>query len=180
MVFHVITTEYAFVTLITWTTNVMHVMLVFLTFRHVKVNPKQYYVIQWLTFVTLISKLAIVTEMDRLALHVMTLVCAVVKPISWMTNVIHVMLVFLTSQHVKVNNTSYLCSTYNKRLTLMRWFFKFQPVIVMEMGQMVFHAITTEYALVKPISWMTNVMRVTLVFLTFQHAKVINSLSQLL
>ena len=62
----------------------------------------------------------------------------------------------------------------------LKLFSKFQAVIVMEMGQMVFHAITPEYAVVKPISRMTNVTRVMLVFLTFQHVKVINSLIQLL
>ena len=62
----------------------------------------------------------------------------------------------------------------------LKLFSKFQAVIVMEMGQMVFHAITPEYAVVKPISRMTNVTHVMLVFLTFQHVKVINSLIQLL
>ena len=53
----------------------------------------------------------------------------------------------------------------------LKLFSKFQAVIVMEMGQMVFHAITPEYAVVKQISSITNVMDVILVFLTFQHVK---------
>ena len=72
---------------------------------------------------------------------------------------------------------SFLVKQVSQNLKL---FSKFQAVIVMEMGQMVFHAITPEYAVVKPISRMTNVTRVMLVFLTFQHVKVINSLIQLL
>ena len=62
----------------------------------------------------------------------------------------------------------------------LKLFSKFQAVIVMEMGQMVFHVITPEYAVVKQISSTTNVMDVILVFLTFQHVKVISSLIQLL
>ena len=43
--------------------------------------------------------------MAQLVLPVMTMVYAVVNPISWMTNVMSVMLVSLSFRHVKVNNT---------------------------------------------------------------------------
>ena len=59
-----------------------------------------------LTFISF-SKLVIVMEMARLALHVMTMEYVVVKPISQMTNVMYVMLAFLTFLHVQVSHTKY-------------------------------------------------------------------------
>ena len=56
-------------------------------------------------FVISFFQLAIVMPKDQMVKHVMIMVYAVVKLILSMTNVMHVILAFLTFRHVKVSYT---------------------------------------------------------------------------
>ena len=90
-------------------TNAIHALLVFITFRLVKVNLYSYcinssfIIIIFLTWFYFISQLATVTHRDLLAILVMIMVNVVVKLMSSMTNAIPVRMVFLTFRLAKVS-----------------------------------------------------------------------------
>ena len=62
---------------------------------------------------------------------------------------------------------------------ILKFFFQFQLVIVMEMGQMTLHVMTMVYAIVMLTLSMTNVMHVMLDILTFLHVIVSNTMNLL-
>ena len=82
--------------------NVMRVLLVISTLLHVKVNIR-ITLILGIAFVISFSKfqLVIVIQLGQLVLHVMSMVFAVVKLTSPVTNVILVLLFMKTFLHVK-------------------------------------------------------------------------------
>ena len=109
-------------------TNAMHALLVFITFRLVKVNLYSYcinssfIIIIFLTWFYFISQLATVTHRDLLAILVMIMVNVVVKLISSMTNAIPVRMVFLTFRLAKVSIIYLLSYLYCINTTLINVF----------------------------------------------------------
>ena len=109
-------------------TNAIHALLVFITFRLVKVNLYSYFInssfiiIIFLTWFYFISQLATVTHRDLLAILVMIMVNVVVKLMSSMTNVMPVWMVFPTFRLAKVSIIYLLSYLYCINTTLINVF----------------------------------------------------------
>ena len=93
-----------------------------------------------------------------------------VKIILTVPNVMNVLLVITTSQHVKVILNKFIV---NCSIKLMHYsYIHFQLVIVIYKGHLILLAMIMVYAVVKLILMVTNVIHVLQVIPSFHHAKV--------